>query len=54
MLCHGRIQSLDATKRVRFAHLLAENCKGKVFHIQPGDVGRCLLMDYLDKKSRWL
>ncbi len=41
-------------ERVRFAHLLAENCKGKVFHIQPGDLGRCLLMDYLDKKSRWL
>ncbi len=41
-------------ERVRFAHRLAENCKGKVFHIQPGDLGRCLLMDYLEKKSRWL
>ncbi|MBN2243323.1 MAG: VWA domain-containing protein [Acidobacteria bacterium] len=41
-------------ERVRFAHLLAENCKGKVFHIQPGDLGRCLLMDYMEKKSRWL
>lgn len=41
-------------ERVRFAHLLAKNCKGKVFHIQPGDLGRCLLMDYMEKKRRWL
>ena len=41
-------------ERVRFAHRLAESCRGKVFHIRPGELGRCLLMDYLEKKSRWI
>lgn len=41
-------------ERVRFAHRLAESCRGKVFHLRPGDLGRCLLMDYMEKKSRWL
>jgi uncharacterized protein with von Willebrand factor type A (vWA) domain len=41
-------------ERLRFAHRLAESCRGKVFHLWPGDLGRCLLMDYMEKKSRWL
>ena len=41
-------------ERVSFVHEAAKRCGGRVFHIQPEELGRCLLMDYIEKKSKWL
>jgi len=41
-------------ERVSFVHEAAKRCAGRVFHIQPEELGRCLLMDYIEKKSKWL
>ena len=41
-------------ERVTFVHQMAQRCGGRLFHIQSGELGWCLLMDFLEKKSRWL
>ena len=41
-------------ERVSFVHEAAKRCGGRVFHIQPEELGRCLLMDYIEKKSKWI
>jgi uncharacterized protein with von Willebrand factor type A (vWA) domain len=41
-------------ERVKFVHQMAQRCGGRLFHIQSGELGWCLLMDFLEKKSRWL
>ena len=42
------------TERMQFVHQMAQNCKGRVLQIEPEDLGWCLLMDYVDKKSKKL
>jgi len=32
---------------------MARRSSGRIFHLHPADLGRCMLMDYLDKKQRW-
>lgn len=44
----------EEKERVSFVHEMAKRCSGRVFHLQPGELGRCLLMDYIKKKSKWL
>ena len=44
----------EEKERVNFVHEMARRCGGRVFHIQAGELGRCLLMDYINKKSRWV
>ena len=39
---------------VAFVQEAAKRCGGRVFYIQPEELGRCLLMDYLEKKSKWI
>lgn len=39
---------------IRFMHEMAQRSKGNVFHIHPAELGRCLLMDYLQRKRKWL
>jgi uncharacterized protein with von Willebrand factor type A (vWA) domain len=41
-------------EQVTFVHQMAQRCGGRLFHIQSGELGWCLLMDFLEKKSRWL
>jgi uncharacterized protein with von Willebrand factor type A (vWA) domain len=41
-------------ERVQFVHQMAQSCEGRIFHIEPEDLGWCLLMDYVDKKSKKL
>ncbi len=41
-------------ERVAFVHQMAERCGGRLFHIQSGELGWCLLMDFIEKKSKWL
>jgi len=41
-------------ERVKFVHQMAKRCGGRLFHIQSGELGWCLLMDFLEKKSKWL
>jgi uncharacterized protein with von Willebrand factor type A (vWA) domain len=41
-------------ERIQFVHQMAQNCKGRILQIEPEDLGWCLLMDYVDKKSRKL
>ena len=41
-------------ERITFVHQMAERCGGRLFHIQSEHLGWCLLMDYVNKKSRWL
>lgn len=41
-------------ERIAFVHEAAKRCGGRIFHIQTEDLGRCLLMDYIRKKSRWI
>ena len=41
-------------ERVQFVHQMAQSCGGRIFHIEPEDLGWCLLMDYVDKKSKRL
>lgn len=40
-------------ERVGFMHEMARRSSGRIFHLHPADLGRCMLMDYLDKKQRW-
>ena len=44
----------EEKERVNFVHEMARRCGGRVFHIQAGELGRCLLMDYIKKKIRWV
>jgi uncharacterized protein with von Willebrand factor type A (vWA) domain len=44
----------EEKERVSFVHEMARRCGGRVFHIQAGELGRCLLMDYIKKKIRWV
>ena len=44
----------EEKERVNFVHEMARRCGGRVFHIQAGELGRCLLMDYIKKKIRWI
>jgi uncharacterized protein with von Willebrand factor type A (vWA) domain len=41
-------------ERVQFVHQMAQSCRGRIFHIEQEDLGWCLLMDYVDKKSKWM
>lgn len=41
-------------ERMQFVHQMAQHCKGRVLQIEPKDLGWCLLMDYVDKKSKRL
>lgn len=41
-------------ERIQFVHQMARSCRGKVFHIEQEDLGGCLLMDYVDRKSKCL
>jgi uncharacterized protein with von Willebrand factor type A (vWA) domain len=40
-------------ERVGFMHEMARRASGRIFHLHPADLGRCMLMDYLDKKQKW-
>ncbi|MFC1592035.1 hypothetical protein ACFL43_05890, partial [Thermodesulfobacteriota bacterium] len=37
-----------------FMHRMARRAGGRIFQIQPDDLGRCLLMDYLDRRRKVL
>jgi len=39
---------------VRFVDEMAKRAQGRVFHLSPQDLGQCVLMDYIDKKRKWL
>ncbi len=39
---------------VSFMHNMARRAGGKLFHIHPSALGRCMLMDYLERKSKWI
>jgi uncharacterized protein with von Willebrand factor type A (vWA) domain len=38
-------------ERMGFMHEMARRASGSIFHLHPADLGRCMLMDYLDKKT---
>jgi len=38
----------------RFVDEMAKKASARVFHISPHDLGQCVLMDYIDKKKKWL
>lgn len=39
---------------VRFVNEMAKKASARVFHISPHDLGQCVLMDYIDKKKKWI
>ena len=39
---------------IRFVNEMAKKASARVFHISPHDLGQCVLMDYIDKKKKWL
>ncbi len=39
---------------VQFMHEMAKKTGGRVFHLEPENLGRCLLMDYLSRKKELL
>jgi uncharacterized protein with von Willebrand factor type A (vWA) domain len=64
------LQSADALKRqrinlsifllsnekgnIQFMNEMARRASGNIFHLQPEDLGRCLFMDYLERKRKWI
>jgi len=40
--------------RVSYVHEMAKRCGGKIFHLEPDELGRCLCMDYVEKKQKWI
>ncbi|MCX5903443.1 MAG: VWA domain-containing protein [Proteobacteria bacterium] len=39
---------------IRFVDEMAKRAQGRVFHISPQDLGQCVLMDYIDKKRKYI
>jgi uncharacterized protein with von Willebrand factor type A (vWA) domain len=39
---------------IRFADDMSKKSSGRVFHLSPHDLGKCVLMDYIDKKKKAL
>jgi len=39
---------------VRFVDEMAKRAQGRVFHISPSDLGQCVLLDYIDKKRKYI
>jgi len=41
-------------ERLSFMHEMAKRARARLFHINPSDLGQCLLMDYVEKKRKWM
>ena len=39
---------------IRFVDEMAKRSRGRVFHLSPQDLGQCVLMDYMDKKRKFI